>query len=57
MNFPRNRMHLGLNPVCAIHLIALQSPYSRVCTTRVFRHVGRIPKDADRAEANLVALD
>lgn len=50
-------MHLGLNPVCAIHLIALQSPYSRVCTTRVFRHVGRIPKDADRAEANLVALD
>lgn len=27
-------MHLGLNPVCAIHLIALQSPYySRVCTT------------------------
>lgn len=24
---------------------------------RVFRHVGRIPKDANRAEANLVALD
>lgn len=53
-------MHLGLNPVCAIHLIALQSPYLQSCVyydARVFRHVGRIPKDANRAEANLVALD